>query len=72
MLQAEVGDDSWPFNDQCSYHIETSQVICWANQLTGFYIMGTLVVKMLRDTLLHQNTEKVIKRKRNHPAPTEK
>ena len=36
-----------PFNDQCSRHIETSQLICSANQLTGFYMMGTLVVKGL-------------------------
>ena len=33
------------FNDQSSHHIETSQFICSANQLTGFYMMGTLVVK---------------------------
>ena len=36
-----------PFNDQCSHHIETSQLICYANQLTGFYMVGTLVVKGL-------------------------
>ena len=36
-----------PFNDQCSRHIETSHVIYPANQLTGFYMMGTLVVKGL-------------------------
>ena len=36
-----------PFNDQCSHHIETSQLICSSNQLTGFYIMGTLVAKRL-------------------------
>ena len=35
------------FNDQCSHHIETSKLICIANQLTGFYMMGTLVVKGL-------------------------
>ena len=35
------------FNDQYSHHIETSQLICKANQLTGFYMMGTLVVKGL-------------------------
>ena len=34
--------------DQCSHHIETSQLICGANQLTGFYMMGTLVDKGLR------------------------
>ena len=36
-----------PFNDQCSHHIETSQLICSANQLTGLYMMGKLVVKGL-------------------------
>ena len=36
-----------PFNDQCFPHIETNQLICRANQLTGFYMMGTLVVKGL-------------------------
>ena len=36
-----------PFNDQCSHHVETSQLICSANQLTGFYMRGTLVVKRL-------------------------
>ena len=34
-------------NKQCSRHIETSQLICSANPLTGFYMMGTLVVKRL-------------------------
>ena len=28
-------------------HIKTSQLICQANQLTGFYDRGTLVVKRL-------------------------
>ena len=36
-------------NGQCSHHIETSQLICPANQLTGFYMMGTLAVKELTD-----------------------
>ena len=31
-----------PLN-QCCCHIETSQLICYANQLTGFYIRATLV-----------------------------
>ena len=35
------------FNDQCSHHIETSHLICSASQQTGFYMMGTLVVKGL-------------------------
>ena len=34
-------------NGQCSHHIETSQLICSANQLIGFYMMGTLAVKGL-------------------------
>ena len=37
----------FPFKDQCSNHEETSQLICRPNQLTGFYMMGTLVVKWL-------------------------
>ena len=35
------------FNDQCSHHVETSQLIRRANQLTGFYMMGTLAVTRL-------------------------
>ena len=33
---------------QSSHHIETSQLICSANQLTGFYMMGTLAFNELR------------------------
>ena len=40
-------DCSQHFNDQCSHYIEPSQLICFASQLTGFYMMGTLVVKRL-------------------------
>ena len=36
------------FNDRCPSHIETSQLICSANQLTGFYVRGTLLVKGLK------------------------
>ena len=36
-----------PFNGQCPSGIETSQLICSANQLTGFYVRGTLIVKGL-------------------------
>ena len=32
-----------PFNGQYPSHIETSQLICTANQLIGFYIRGTLI-----------------------------
>ena len=38
-----------PFNGQCCHHIETSQLICSAHQLTGFYMMATLAVKGLKD-----------------------
>ena len=31
-------------------HIETSQLICSENQLTGFYMMGTLLVKGLNES----------------------
>ena len=34
-------------NDQCSHHIETSHLICSANQQTGFYMMRRLIVKRL-------------------------
>ena len=39
------------FNPLTTHHIETSQLICSANQLTGFFIMGTLVVIGLKDTI---------------------
>ena len=42
------------FNDQCSHHIEISQLICRANQLSVFCMMGTLVVKGLI-RLFHSN-----------------
>ena len=37
-----------------SHHIETSQLICSVNQLTGFYMMGTLVSKGLSCTFLRR------------------
>ena len=39
-----------PFSDQGVSHIETSQLIC-SNQLTGFYMGETLVVKELNKPL---------------------
>ena len=36
-----------PFNDRCPSHIETSQLICRTNQLSGFCLKGILVVKGL-------------------------
>ena len=33
------------FNYQYFQHIETSQLVCSANQMTYFYMMQTLVIK---------------------------
>ena len=40
-----------PLTTNVPYHIETSQLICIciANELTGFYICGTLVVNRLKN-----------------------
>ena len=40
--------DRQPLNNQCPSNIETSQLICRENQLAGFYMRGTLVVKGLK------------------------
>ena len=31
-----------PLTTNVSHHIETSQLICIANQLTGFYMIGNI------------------------------
>ena len=36
-----------PIKCQCCPHIETSQLICTANQLTGFYMWATLALNGL-------------------------
>ena len=33
-----------PLTTNVPHHIETSKLICIANQLTGFYMMGTLTI----------------------------
>ena len=38
------------FHDRGSYHIETSSMIYFANQWTGFYVIGTSVMKELNNT----------------------
>ena len=35
------------FHDGCPYHMETSPLICSANQRTGFYMTGTSIMKEL-------------------------
>ena len=47
LCEKYLADFFLTFNDQCPHHIETSHLIFSANQLTGFYMMGTLVVKWL-------------------------
>ena len=37
-----------PFHEAGAYHIEISPLICIVNQRTGFYMMGTSVMKELR------------------------
>ena len=37
------------------HHIETSQLICWANQLTGFYMMTTITFNELTTSILNVN-----------------
>ena len=39
-----------PIKCQSCHHIETSQLICRASQLTGFYMMATLAFNELRIT----------------------
>ena len=36
-----------PSKCQCYPHVETSQLICTANQLTGFYMRATLTLNGL-------------------------
>ena len=39
---------SQPINCQCCPHIETGQLIYYANQLTGFYMRATLAFSGLK------------------------
>ena len=38
-----------PIKRQCCPHIETSQLICTANHLTGFYMSATLAFNGLNE-----------------------
>ena len=40
------------FHGGCSYHIEASPLICFANQWTGFYMIGTSAMKELKQVFL--------------------
>ena len=39
-------------HDGSPYHTETSPVICFANQWTGFYVIGTTVMKALKTKII--------------------
>ena len=41
---------------QCSHHIETSQLNCSANELTGFYMIEILIVNaLMKELILHDH-----------------
>ena len=43
------------FHDGGPYHIETSLLICYITQWTGFYMTGTFVMKELNHTYMQNN-----------------
>ena len=55
LLRSLVGlwSRSQPIKCQCCPHIETSQLICCANQLTGFYMRATLTLNGLILTIIN-------------------
>ena len=59
-----LNNDHEPFSDQCFYNVETSQLSCTENQLTGFYMIGTLALKRLQYSkeTLSQDFQKKLKR----------
>ena len=59
VVSKETIDMKW-VNDQCFHHTETSQLICSAYQMTGFYMMGTLVVKGL-NLKYKQNNKRILR-----------
>ena len=40
-----------PLTTNDSHHIETSQMICIANQLTGFYMIGNIGCQWVNETI---------------------
>ena len=47
------------FHYGAPYHIETSPFICYSNQCTGFYVIGTSVMEELTNLHQMQNWEKM-------------
>ena len=46
------------FHDGVAYHVRTSLLICSANQLAGFYMLWTSVMKELKSILLKPDLSK--------------
>ena len=42
-----TSDIPYNFHDGGTYYIETSPLVCFANQLTGFYMIGASAVRDL-------------------------
>ena len=56
-----------PIKCRCCPHIETSQLIYTANQLTGFYMKATLTFNGLNDKFLGSHiTIKILERQFEH------
>ena len=51
----------WLFHDGGPYHIETSPLICSPNQWTGFYMIGTSVMKKCIVQNHNRNTRSAFK-----------
>ena len=49
----KITEVSKPIKCQCCPHIETSQLICCPNQLTGFYTRATLALNKLNKNGCH-------------------
>ena len=49
-----------PFQGHYSHCIENSQLICWANQLTGFYMIETLALTKFGPVLFQIETSHLI------------
>ena len=45
-----------PFKTKFPYHIETSPMICRANQRIGFYMIGASVMKELKQNFIKLST----------------
>ena len=51
LLIHSYNKEDQPIKCQCCPHIETSELICCANQFTGFYIRATLALNGLNQII---------------------